>query len=178
MPLSAEQRQARSDRMKQINSQRAARKFTGAPAVGVTPRSTAEKMGDPDTIPIPPPPPAPVPTGNKWEDLPLEDAVAELARLELELSRARAVVNRRNSATPQIKTLQCWTAIHHKEPIDGVKRAYSQCRKDIPDGKWTFRDDCPIDKLTGKLAPVVTCSLICYQVYMAHRAKSKIIVRQ
>lgn len=158
--------QIRSDRAKQMWAKRRAREFTGAPHVAVTPTPSPAPLPAPVVVAIP------STTGNKWEDLPLEQAIGQLAKLELEIQKARQVIVRRQQSIPVI--LKCWVALHHNEKIDNISRAYAQCRKQIPDGRWVMRDDGPRNSETGLVEPAVMCSIICYNVYMAHTAKVKI----
>lgn len=169
--MNAAQKKAASNRAKLMWEKRRAKAqgYSQAPTVGVTPREPP-RVSKSATPPVEPT--VVRSTGDKWVDLPLDEALQSLAALEREVLHARETVQRRTSQLPVILT--CWTALHRKDPIPGIDTAYKQCHKDIPDGKWIYRDDCPRDPKTGLIVPVVVCSMVCFNVYMAQRTREKL----
>ena len=164
--MNAAQKKAASDRAKLMWANRKVKKFIDAPAVGVTPREPA-RVEKSTTVVV-----EERTTGDQWVDMPINDALQALAKLEREVAHARQVVGHRASQLPVILT--CWTALHRKEEfIPGMRSAYNQCHKDIPDGKWIFRDDCVVNPETKLVEPVVVCSMLCYQLYMQYRSRLK-----
>lgn len=106
-------------------------------------------------------------TFDPWELMTFAEANLKLHMLDKEIAHARSVLNRRQ----QIETVmhKCWSALHHEDTTIVAKSVYAQCRKNIPDGKWLFRDDSPKDHETGLCSPVMVCSMACYMSYMAQR---------
>ena len=184
--LTPEERAILSQKMRDAWAKRklhqaaAAQGYQEAPIVGVQPRSTADRI----RAETPPPPPVIVPdsnsianpnghTGDKWADLPFYEALAELTALEKEVTHARQIMSQRSSMLPKVWT--CWTALHRKaqSALPGMHSTYTQCAKNIPDGKWVFKDDCNINKDTGLIDPVVCCSNRCYMLYQVFRSREK-----
>lgn len=165
--MNAAQKKAQSDRMKLRWEQRKAKNLSvDAPAVGVTPRDRISEATPKPAITV-----VERTTGDKWADMPIDEALQELSKIEREVRHARETVSHRTSQLPVVLT--CWTALHRKDHIPGIDTAYKQCHKDIPDGRWLYRDDCPRDPETGLVSPVVVCSMICFNVYQAQRAREK-----
>lgn len=169
--LSEDQRRLMSDKMKRIWEQKKAKAqgYQESPIVGVTP-AVADS----------PKPPVVVveiskvaPSGDPWRDLPFNEALDKLVRLEKEVTHARTVISTRSLALPKVWT--CWTAANRKAQanLPGMNSAYTQCKKNIPDGKWVMKDDCVINKDTGLIDPVVVCSNTCYHLYQTYRSRLK-----
>ena len=114
------------------------------------------------------------PTGDPWHDLPLHQALANLAQKEAELKHAREVITRRTDLLPKLVT--CWTALNRKEHayLPGMYAAYAKCAKTFLQEKAKFRDDCVINPHTKLIDPVWCCSNTCYELYMCHRARLKL----
>ena len=175
--FTAEQKQAASERMKRAWEKRKAKQqgYQESPIVGVSP-TVAET------------PKAPVivvevaattkSSGDPWKDLPFQDALDRLVRLEKEVLHARTIISTRSLSLPKVWT--CWTALNRKSQANfpGMSSAYSQCKKNIPDGKWVFKDDCVVNKETGLVDPVVICSQFCYTLYQTYRSRLKLKERQ
>ena len=172
-----EQRHAASERMRRSWEKRRAKQqgYQESPIVGVTPRVAEEPkvpvvvMEIPSTTKV---------TGDPWRDLPFQDALDRLVRLEKEVLHARTVISTRSLSLPKVWT--CWTALNRKSQanLPGMSSAYNQCKKNIPDGKWVMKDDCWTNKETGLVDPVVVCSQICYTLYQTYRSRLKLKERQ
>jgi hypothetical protein len=179
-PLTDEQKLAASERMKQVWVERRAKAqgYQESPIIGVTPHSTKQQIeeeqirvtvngGEPEHTETE------EPTGDPWRDLPLDQALVKLTKLEKELKYARAIISVRDRLLP--KQWTCWTALNRKdqEELPGMTSTYAKCAKSIPDGKWVFKDDCVINKDTGLVDPVVTCSDRCTMLYQLYRMREK-----
>jgi len=159
---SPERKQAASERARRQWQDARVRKAAGmAPAVAVPPSGQDGAITTPAPAPIAAAVPLPA---DPWETMPLADANRAVAALARDLQHARDVLNRRQQH--EVIIHQCWTATHKSLAAPSV---VAQCRKDIPDGKWVFRDDEPRDPATGLCAPVMVCSMACYTTYMAQR---------
>ena len=178
MPKTEEQRAAISEKMKRVWEKRRAKAqgYQESPIVGVTPHSTAEQVAAEE--PVEEKPKVLPPTGDKWIDLPFDKALAHLMNLEKEVKHARAIISFRNRQAPTLWT--CWTALNRtlQNNLPGMKTAYSKCIKNIPDGKWVFKDDCIIDDATGLVDPAVCCSPTCYALYQLYRNRQKLKQRE
>jgi hypothetical protein len=94
-----------------------------------------------------------------WYDAPLDEAVECLNAMKRNYDRAAQIVLQRQSRQPRVWS--CWTQKHKQ--LAG-RTAVAQCRGQIPDGKWVFKDDGAKDA-EGKLDPQVCCSQICFTAY-------------
>ena len=172
-----EQRKAQSERLKQSWAKRRARQqgYQESPIVGVTPRVAEDK---PPVVVVEIPSTTTRITGDPWRDLPFNDALDRLVKLEKEVAHARTIISTRSMSLPHVWT--CWTALNRKAQtnLPGMSAAYNQCKKNIPDGKWVMKDDCVINKETGLVEPVVVCSQICYTLYQTYRSRLKLKERQ
>jgi hypothetical protein len=111
-------------------------------------------------------------TGDKWNDLPLAEAHAELAKLQAEIKHATDVITRRT--TYGVKIWTCFTALHHKDllaDLPGVATVYGKCLKRIVDGKEKFTDNCWIDPQTKLIDPARCCSTPCITLYQVYQAR-------
>lgn len=104
---------------------------------------------------------APVPFD--WLTSPIPVIQERLADLEREYKRASQIVLSRTSRLPQ--TWTCWSQ-SNKSIVP--KSVLSQCRGNVVDGKWVSRDDGHKDK-DGRLSPIVTCSMLCHEVYLKNK---------
>jgi hypothetical protein len=100
-----------------------------------------------------------------WNTAPLPEAQRRLAEIKEIYDRAAQVVLSRQSRLPV--TYRCWVQFHKPEVPASVVR---QCRNEIPDGKWVFRDDGCLD---SKGRPSVCCSIQCYTVYGQYQSDKK-----
>jgi hypothetical protein len=176
-PFTDEQKLAASERMKQVWVERRAKAqgYQESPIIGVTPRSTRDQVeqeqsrsdvnGQESEVVEP--------TGDPWRDLPLDQALRKLTKLEKEVKYARAIMSVRDRLQPKIWT--CWTALNRKEQEDlpGMTSTYAKCAKEIPDGRWVYKDDTPRNPDTGLVDPVVTCSDRCTMLYQLWRMREK-----
>jgi hypothetical protein len=94
-----------------------------------------------------------------WEKAPLARALALLSDFKRAYESAAQIVLRRQSVAPQMLT--CWTQLHKSKVARSV---LAQCKGEIPDGKWVFRDDGAFVIKDGvKVSePAVCCSMLCY----------------
>ena len=172
-----EQRLAASEAAKRMWEKRKARAqgYQESPIVGVVPRVAEEPKVPVIIVEIPG---TTKHTGDPWTDLPFHDALDKLVKLEKEVTYARTVISTRSLSLPKVWT--CWTALNRKSQanLPGMTSAYTQCKKNIPDGKWVMKDDCVINKETGIVEPVVVCSQICYTLYQTYRSRLKRKERQ
>lgn len=102
-----------------------------------------------------------VPAEYDWSHAPIEQAKSRLAKMEIEISKARNAMNTRISKEP--KVWKCWCQSPEARGMV-PKSVLEQCRVHIPDGRWVFRDDGAIDK-EGNKKSIVVCSSHCFTVY-------------
>lgn len=98
-----------------------------------------------------------------WLNSPLPEAQEHLAELEREYKRASQIILQRTSRLPRV--WKCWSQ-SNKEVVP--KSVLSQCRGNVADGKWVSRDDGHKNE-RGELDPIVTCSMLCHEVYLKNK---------
>lgn len=94
-----------------------------------------------------------------WRTAPLSEAQRRLADLKRIYDHAVQVVSSRQDK--RAVSYRCWTQTHKKEVPQSV---IDQCKNNIADGRWVFRDDGAIDK-DGSRYSIVCCSMLCHKVY-------------
>lgn len=100
-----------------------------------------------------------------WVNSDFKLATQRLADMRREYDRCASIMlNRQREVAPVI--WPCWTQ-SHKDIVP--KRALAECRKQVPDGKWVFKDDGYRDPETKMPAPIVCCSQLCYTAYQQSR---------
>jgi hypothetical protein len=94
-----------------------------------------------------------------WEHSPLARALACLSDFKRAYESASQIVLRRQTTAPRMLT--CWAQLHKSKV---AKSVVAQCRGQIPDGKWVFRDDGAFIIKDGVRVsePAVCCSMLCY----------------
>ena len=107
-----------------------------------------------------------------WNTSPLPEAQSRLADLKAIYERALTIVVQRQSKVPV--QWKCWSQSHKK---DVPKSVLAQCRGDIVDGRWLFKNDGEVDD-SGNAT--VVCSQLCYTIYSQHandrKMKAKLAV--
>ena len=100
-----------------------------------------------------------------WHTSPLSEAQSRLADLKAIYERALTIVVQRQTKIPV--QWKCWSQAHKK---DVPKSVLAQCRSDITDGRWLFKNDGDIDA-NGNAT--VVCSSLCYTWYSQHAQERK-----
>ena len=178
MTQTPEQRAEQSGRMRQIWAERRAKAqgYQESPVIGIGDdpeklerirEETREAIRENREIKVE----VSLPTGDKWQDLPLAEALQELAKLQKEVRRASEVIGQRT--TPGIKIWACWTALHHRDLADlpGMTTTYQKCLKKIIDGKEKFIDNCQVNPETGLVDPARCCSTPCIALYQVYQSR-------
>ena len=130
--------------------------------------------------PAPPPPPPTVLETllalYPWETATLPGILGKLGELKKAYDHVTALVlarQQRNSPKHH-----CWSFLHRKDGYNNgpiPESVLSQCRKIIPDGKWSMRDDGNFIKKHGISVrePVMCCSPLCANMYQRWRNDAK-----
>lgn len=103
-----------------------------------------------------------------WHESPLPEAQRRLAELKIIYDKAAVIVQTRQQKLPV--SYHCWTHVHQKDLMDRFAEVVRQCKNEIPDGKWVFRNDGDVDS-SGR--PSVCCSQKCYLVYWQMLSENK-----
>lgn len=112
-----------------------------------------------------PAPPAKKVNGREfdWQESPLSEALVRLNDLKRQYEQASRIVLQRQSRAPM--AWKCWSQ-SHKSRVP--KSVLAQCRADVADGKWVFKDDGAHDE-HGHVQSIVCCSQLCFTVYQQNR---------
>lgn len=167
MTFTAEHRKKALETRRHNSEQRRLLKQTQVTGTATTSFRTDSEPRTPDVIklsgPLPDPKSFPVVfEAHKfdWMGAPLDVAVDCLAGMKRNYDRAAQIVLQRQSRVPRVWT--CWT---QKNKQQAGRTVVAQCRNQIPDGKWVFKDDGAKDS-EGRLSPEVCCSQLCFTSYM------------
>ena len=101
-----------------------------------------------------------------WNTSPLAEAQSRLADLKAIYDKALTIVVQRQSRLPV--HWSCWSQSHKR---DVPKSVLAQCRGDIVDGRWLFKNDGEVDANGNS---TVVCSQLCYQNYSQHANERKL----
>ena len=133
---------------------------------------------------VPQPQPAPPPLTIEdalmalypWQTGTLPGILAKLGELKRAYDHVAALVLARQQRNPPKH--HCWSFLHRKDGYNGgaiPESVLGQCRKIIPDGKWSFRDDGNTIRKHGinVREPVMCCSPLCANMYQRWRNDNK-----
>jgi len=104
-----------------------------------------------------------IPSEFDWNTSPIPVILDRLNEMKREYERVSQIVLQRTSRVPV--TYVCWSQ-EHKSVVP--KSVMAQCKGNIKDGSWCYRDDGYRDE-KGQIKPAVVCSQLCYTVFMQNR---------